>query len=265
MKAIENASVLITGGSRGIGLAMAKMFAAHGHNLILVAREQEALQRAAREIRDSAAVDVMTFSMDLAVKNAPRELFEKVKQAGVPVDILINNAGVGMTGHFATADYSRMTNMLRVNMLALTQLTHLFLQPMLERKQGRILNVGSLVAYFTGAPNWAAYVASKHYVRAFSKGLSRELRGTGVAATVVSPGATATGFVATADAADMRAYQAPGGASVEKIAKLAYHACQGGKTSVTPGIVNKLLAFLGELPPRAIAFESFAFLSQKVD
>lgn len=153
---INNATVLVTGGSKGIGLAIAKIFAAHGHSLILVAREQEALDKAVQDIKDSTDSDVMTFSTDLGEKNAAMELFEKVKQAGVTVDILINNAGVGMTGHFATADYLRMTNMLRVNMLALTQLTHLFLQPMLEQHQGRILNVSSLVSYFPGAPNWAS-------------------------------------------------------------------------------------------------------------
>lgn len=263
MKPIDNATVLITGGSKGIGLAIAKTFAAREHNLILVARGREALEQAARDIQKNADVDVMTFAMDLGGENAPERLFEKVKQAGVSVDILVNNAGVGMTGRFATGDYSRMTNMLRLNMVGLSQLTHLFLQPMLERKRGRILNVGSLVAYFSGAPNWSAYVASKHYVRTFSKGLSRELKGTGVTATVVSPGATATDFVATADAANMRAYQAPGGVSVEKIANAAYHACQTGKVSVIPGVFNKILAFLGELHPRAIAFEVFAFLSQK--
>ncbi|MCU7931799.1 MAG: SDR family oxidoreductase [Candidatus Thiodiazotropha sp. (ex Codakia rugifera)] len=265
MKPIDNKTVLITGASKGIGLAIAKVFAAHGHNLILVARGQARLEQAARDIQKSSDSDVLTFSMDLAGENAVEELFEKVKQTGLSVDILVNNAGVGMTGYFAMGDYSTMTNMLRLNMIVLTQLTHLFLQPMLQRKHGRILNVGSLVAHFSGAPNWSAYVASKHYVRAFSRGLSRELKGTGVTATVVSPGATATDFVTTADATNMRAYQTRGGTSVEKIAEAAYSACQAGKVSIIPGMFNKLLAFLGELHPRAIAFEVFAFLSQKKD
>ena len=109
----------------------------------------------------------------------------------------------------------------------------------------------------------SAYVASKHYVRAFSKGLSRELKGSGVALTVVSPGATATDFVQTADTADMLAYQAPIGPSVKQIAKIAYRACQFGKTSAIPGLFNKILAFLGELHPRIVAFEVFTFLSRK--
>lgn len=263
MKPIKNATVLITGGSKGIGLGIAKEFARHGHNLILVARDQEKLQHTASDIQQQWNVDVTTFAMDLSIQNAPEQLFDKVQESGMSVDILVNNAGFGMTGGFAQHDYSRMTNMLRLNMLALSQLSHLFLQPMLERKRGRILNLGSVVAYFSGAPNWSAYVASKHYVRALTLGLSRELKGSGVSATVVSPGTTATDFVETADAADMRAYRVPGGVSVDQIAKSAYRACQQGKVSVTPGLFNKLLAFLGELHPRFIAFEVFAFLSQK--
>lgn len=263
MQSIDNATVLVTGGSKGIGLAIAEEFASHGHDLILVARGREELDRAARGIQRKNKVKVTVFAMDLAEGNAPQRLFEQVAQSGASVDILVNDAGVGMSGDFAKGDYRRMTKMLKLNMLVLAQLTHLFLQPMLERKRGRILNIGSVVAYFAGAPNWSAYVASKHFVRSFSKGLSRELKGSGVAATVVSPGATATDFVQTADTADMRAYQASRGPSVKQIAEVAYRACQDGKASAIPGMFNRLLAFLGELHPRHIAFEVFAFLSRK--
>jgi short-subunit dehydrogenase len=263
MQPIENATVLITGASKGIGRAIAEEFASHGHDLILVARGQENLDLAAQHIKDRNDVKVTTLAADLCKTDMPQQLFDQIKQSGTVVDILVNNAGVGMSGNFASSDYSRMTKMLQLNMLALSQLTHLFLPPMLERNRGRILNTGSLVAYFTGAPNWAAYVSSKHYVRAFSKGLSRELKGSGVAATVVSPGATPTDFVKTADTADMLVFQASTGPSVEQIAKAAYHACQRGNAAVIPGMLNKILAFLGELHPRNIAFEVFSILSKK--
>jgi short-subunit dehydrogenase len=263
MLPIENATVLITGASKGIGRAIAEEFARHGHDLIMVAREQEKLDLTAQNIKNRTGVKVTTLSADLSKTDMPQQLYDQIKQSGATVDILVNNAGIGMSGSFISSDYSLMTKMLQLNMLALSQLTHLFLQPMLERNRGRILNTGSLVAYFTGAPNWAAYVASKHYVRAFSKGLSRELKGSGVAATVVSPGATPTDFVKTADTANMLAYQASTGPSVEQIAKVAYRACQRGDTSVIPGMFNKILAFLGELHPRNIAFEVFSLLSRK--
>ncbi|WP_456449254.1 SDR family NAD(P)-dependent oxidoreductase [Thiolapillus sp.] len=265
MKPIEKARVLVTGGSKGIGQAIAEKFAEHGHDLVLVARSEDRLEDTARRIRERTGVDVLTIPMDLTGDGAAEKLFSHVEQADLHIDILVNNAGVGMTGAFAQGDQQRMTQMLRLNMLVLSELTRRFLPPMLARGKGRILNVGSVVAYFSGAPNWSAYVASKHYVLAFTRGLSRELRNTGVAATVVSPGTTATDFVETADAASMRAYQASGGVSVEAVARTAYRACQKGRTAVVPGLFNKVLAFLGELPPRAIAFEVFAFLSQKTN
>lgn len=260
---IDKATVLVTGGSKGIGLAIAEEFARNGHDLILVARGEEELEWAASKITQQENVNVTLFSLDLGEQNAPEQLYEKVKQSGLSVDILVNNAGFGMTGDFSQSDYSRMSGLLQLNVVGLCQLTHLFLQPMLDRGSGRILNVGSVTAYFTGGPNWSAYVASKHFVRAFSRGLSWELRGTGVASTLLSPGATATDFVDTAGAADMLVYKIPGKLSVERIARVAYRACQSGKSSAIPGLLNKIFAFLGELHPRNMAYGVFVFLSRK--
>ncbi|MCG8097877.1 MAG: SDR family NAD(P)-dependent oxidoreductase, partial [Candidatus Thiodiazotropha taylori] len=199
MEPIEQATVLVTGASKGIGLAIAEEFAAQGHDLVLVARGEEALQRVADGIKATSGVEVTVISSDLTEADAPRRLYEQMEESGKPIDILVNNAGVGMSGLFQETDYANLSRMLQLNMLALTQLTHLFLPQMLIRKRGRILNVGSLVSYFKGGPNWVAYVASKHYVRALSAGLSKELKGSGVAVTSLSPGATATDFVKTAD------------------------------------------------------------------
>lgn len=263
MEKIVNGTVLITGASKGIGLAMAKEFASHGHDVILVAWNDQRLTQAAQALKAQTGVAVATYALDLTDKDAPQRLYDLVKTSGLSVDVLVNNAGVGMSGTFEKGSYTAMTKLLQLNIQALSQLTHLFLPPMLQRKSGRILNLGSVVAYFTGGPNWTAYVASKHYVRAFTLGLARELKGTGVAATVVSPGATATDFVRTAGTSDMLAYRSPRGPTVDQIAKAAYRASQQGRVSVIPGGLNKLLAFLGELHPRQIAFEVFALLSRK--
>jgi short-subunit dehydrogenase len=261
MDRIDNATVLVTGGSKGIGLAIAEEFARHGHDLILVARGEEELQRVVRKIKSQDKVNVTYFAMDLSRQNAPEQLYENINQQGLTVDVLVNNAGYGMTGDFSGADYSRVSNLLQLNIVSLSQLTHLFVQPMLDRGYGRIMNVGSVTAYFAGGPNWSAYVASKHFVRAFSRGLSWELRGTGVAATLLSPGATATDFVDTAGAGNMLVYHMPGKLGVERIAKVAYRACQSGRASAIPGLQNKIFAFLGELHPRKIAYWVFTFLS----
>lgn len=264
MKTEPKPVTLITGGSKGIGLAIAQEFARHGHDLLLVARHTEDLQQAARQIQQNSDVEVHTIALDLSKTGAAETLFEQVQQKHWQVDILVNNAGIGMVGKFATAEYSDLTTMLRLNVLALSQLTHLFVQPMLQRGKGRILNIASVAAYFAAAPNWAVYVASKHYVLSLSKGLARDLKGSGVTATVVSPGPAMTDFVSQAGAGNMRAYQLRVHQSVEQIARVAYRACIKGKVAAIPGVMNKVLAFLGELHPRRIAFEVFALLSGDV-
>ncbi len=263
MNHTHNKSVLITGGSKGIGFAIAREFAMRGHHLILVARNQYELDQAANTIKCEFKVKVKVIAADLARESAFHLLFQKLNEEHITIDILINNAGIGITGHFTENNIDDVSTMLRLNIMALTRLTHLFLQPMIERRQGHIINIGSLVAYFPAAPNWASYVASKHYVRAFTNGIARELKNTGVSITLLSPGATATDFVTSSDATSMRAYQVPNNISVEKIAKAAYAAYKNETSSVIPGLFNKILAFIGELHPRAIAFEALAFLSQK--
>ncbi|MET0081218.1 MAG: SDR family NAD(P)-dependent oxidoreductase, partial [Candidatus Thiodiazotropha lotti] len=130
MEPIEKATVLVTGASKGIGLSIAEAFAAHGHDLVLVARGEEALQRVADRIKADTGVDVMVISCDLTEAAAPRKLYQQLEQAGKPIDILVNNAGAGMSGLFCEGDYTKLSKMLQLNMLALTQLTHLFLPQM---------------------------------------------------------------------------------------------------------------------------------------
>jgi short-subunit dehydrogenase len=212
---------LVTGGSKGIGLALAREFARNGYDLLLVARKKEALKKAATEIEDASGVAVRTYAIDLAGPDAPEELFHYVQEAGIHVDALINNAGLGAHGAFAQSDRSRTNAMLDLNVVSLTSLTHLFLEPMLARGEGRIINVASVVAYFSGGPQWAAYVASKSYVLSFSRGLAAELRGTGVTVTALAPGSTATDFVADAGVGSTRVYRWLPKVSVERIARTA--------------------------------------------
>lgn len=256
-------TALITGGSKGIGLALAREFARHGHDLVLVGREQVALDRAATSLRHRYAVTVSTRAVDLSRHNAPAELFHWAEEAGIQIDVLVNNAGLGDHGAFAESDLDRQMAMLNLNMLSLTAMTHWFLKPMIARGQGRILNVASVMAYFAGGPQWASYVASKAYVLSFSRGLATELHGTGVSVTALSPGTTATDFVGNANVGNTRAYRWLPKVSVNHVARAGYRATVRGRQTVVPGIFNKVLAFLGELHPRIIAQGVFTFLSHE--
>lgn len=259
---IDRRTVLITGGSKGIGFALAKEFARHEHDLVLVARSETDLQRAADVLHKDYDCRVATFALDLTADDAPAGLFRRMTEEGIAVDVLVNNAGVGDYGPLKDSDLNRQFDMLRLNILSLTALTQLFLPGMIKRGFGRILNVASIVAYFSGGPNWASYVASKHYVLAFTRGLAKELTGTGVTATVLSPGPTATGFVGRAGVGSVRAYRWIPKLSVSGVARAGYQGALAGRKTVVPGFINKTLAFLGELPPRAIAQTVFAFLSR---
>ncbi len=255
-------TALITGGSKGIGLELAREFARHGHDLVLVARDEYDLKQAAAGIGDEIGIKVTTHALDLARDAAMDELFKRLKDT--QVDVLVNNAGIGDYGPFVDSDPDRQMAMLRLNVLSLTRLTHYFLQPMLARGYGRILNVASLVGYFAGGPDWVSYVASKSYVLSFTRGLSAELRGSGVTTTALCPGASATHFVTDAHVADTRTYRWLPKVSIRRVAKAGYRATMAGRTTVVPGGINKVLAFLGELHPRGIAMAVFAFLSRRV-
>ncbi len=255
---------LVTGGSKGIGLALAGEFGRHGRDLILVARDGAALELAASDLRQTigGGAAVSTFAADLSLEETPGQLFRWAAENGLQVDVLVNNAGIGDHGDLATTDPVRQRKMLRVNIEGLTELTRLFLDPMLRRGRGRILNVASIAAYFAGGPHWASYVASKGYVLSFTRGLQTELKGTGVTATALSPGTTGTDFVDDAGVGRTRAYRWLPRLSVDDVAKAGYHATTRGRKEIVPGFANKVLAFLGELHPRGVAQGVFGFLSR---
>lgn len=253
---------LITGGSKGIGLELAKQFAEYSHDLVLVARDRQDLNLAKNTLEADYSCQVICFSYDLTLEEAGEDLYQQLEARNIQIDVLVNNAGLGDYGVFSDADLDRQLQMLKINILTLTSLTRLFLPLMLKKGRGRILNVASLVAYFSGGPQWTSYVASKHYVLAFTRGLAKELANTGVSVTAVCPGATATDFVSRAGIADSRLYRWLPKTSSTWVAKAGYRATMAGRTSVVPGLLNKVFAFFGELPPRFIAQSVFSFLSK---
>jgi uncharacterized protein len=186
---------LITGGSSGIGLELARQAAADGSDLILVSRDDSHLKAAAEELGRHVRVD--TICSDLSQPGAAEDVYRQVMASGRLVSTLINCAGFGDYGPFAASNLSKQEQMIAVNVTALTALTRLFLPTMLERDSGHILNVASVTGFLPG-PLMSVYFATKHYVLAFSESLIEELRGSGVRVTVLCPPPVKTGFVQTA-------------------------------------------------------------------
>jgi short-subunit dehydrogenase len=241
---------LITGATEGIGYELAKCFARDRHDLVLVARNREKLERVASEISASCGVRVSTIVQDLSVQEGARRVFDEVRSQGVAVDFLVNNAGVGTYGLFAEADLERELAMMQLNMISLTVLTKLFLPEMLRRRSGRILNVASTAAFQPG-PLMAVYYATKAYVVSFTEALANELQGSGVAASVLCPGPTRSRFQESAGMGASKLFRS-GVMEASDVAETGYRALMKGKTTIIPGLRNKMLAFSVRLGPRKL-------------
>jgi uncharacterized protein len=234
-----------------------------GHDLVLVARQRDRLEDVAAELRTRHDVAVRVYSKDLSQHGAIQELWGEWTTAEIQVDVLVNNAGLGLYGPLVDQDPDALAAMLELNVVALSSLTRLALGGMRERRWGRILNVASVVGYQPGGPRMAAYYASKAYVLSFSRGLARELAGTGVTVTALCPGTTVTSFEGRSGAGSSRLYRWLPGLPAEIVARAGYRGMKRGAMVVLPGLMAKLVAFAGELPPRRIALEVNRFLLER--
>jgi short-subunit dehydrogenase len=237
---------LLTGASSGIGLELARRFAADRVHLALVARNESRLNRVADELRAGNGIQVKVLAADLSSPSAPAAIFEAMR--GTPVSVLVNNAGLGQYGAFARSDLRLQTEIMQVNMTALVQLTHLFLQPMLQRGSGRILNVASTAAFLPG-PMVNVYYASKAFVYSFSCALAAELAGTGVTVTTLCPGSTRTEFFERAGM-----HMAGGWPMMDsrRVAAAGYRGLMQGRRLVIPGLTNRIAAAIAQLAPARV-------------
>lgn len=237
---------LITGASSGIGRELAIVFAQNGHNLVLVARNEARLSELAGELRSTNKIEAKIVTQDLDEPQAASKIFEGVRE--IPVSVLVNNAGFGSYGAFAQSDLASQTSMMQVNMLALVQLTHLFVEPMLTKGAGRILNIASTAAFQPG-PMINVYYATKAFVYSFSYALADELAGTGVSVTTLCPGLTRTEF-------QERAHLSSSGGwpmmSAHSVAVEGYRGLMKGKRVVIPGVLNKIASFVAKRAPARI-------------
>jgi short-subunit dehydrogenase len=231
-------TALITGASAGIGEELARIHAEQGGDLILVARREERLESLAAELRAEFSITVDVIASDLAQPGAAALLAEAVAAKGLVVDVLVNNAGFGGHGKFHDADLNREQRMIQLNITALTELTHLFLQGMVERGEGKVLNVGSTAGFLPG-PLQAVYYASKAYVNSFSQAIANELEGSGVTVTVLCPGPVATEFQEAADLGGVRGFELA--ADARSVAQCGYKAMQKGQLLAVNDFKLKLL------------------------
>lgn len=243
-------TALITGASAGIGQELAKCFATDHHSVILVARRKQKLQQLAYDLREIHGVQAHVFDVDLGKPGAAKELYDKVKEADLEVDFLVNNAGIGQNGKFHELDADQMSTMINLNITALTELTRYFLPEMIERNKGRILNVGS-TAGFQAGPHMAVYYATKAYVYSFTEALTEELKGTKITITNLAPGATASEFQSRAEMDNSMLF-AFGAMTSEAVAKAGYKGMMKGKDLVIPGLKNKLIPISANILPRKV-------------
>jgi uncharacterized protein len=240
-------TALITGASSGIGYELAKLFAKDNYNLVLVSRDEKKLEGLKKEFTKKG-VKVTVIRKDLSEKKAPEEIYSELKNKKIEVDILVNNAGFGGRGFFHERPLKEDEDMMQVNMIALTNMTKLFLAPMVKRRKGRILNIASVAAFLPG-PLMAVYYASKSYVLSFSEALANEVKDKGIIVTVLCPGPTKTKFFERSNINES-AYLRKSMMDADKVALIGYKGLMEGKTVVIPGFLNNIQVFFMRFLPR---------------
>ncbi len=243
-------TVLITGASSGLGMGLAKLFAADGSDLVLVARREDRLIELANELKAEHGIEVHVLPKDLSKKSAPKEIFSHLKKEKIQIDVVVNNAGFGNKGTIAELDADLQMDMLQVNAAALTHLTSLFLPGIVERGYGGILNVGSLAGFQPG-PNLAVYYATKAYVLSYTEALAEEITNPNIKISCLAPGPVRTEFGEKSDLEDSLLFKMSL-LDMEPVVEAGYQGFRKGKTIVIPGIKQQIVPFLNRFTPRIL-------------
>ena len=249
---IDGGTILVTGASSGIGMAIARLVAPRAKTIVLVARRVERLEELKRAlVEQRSALRVEVIPCDLSSREEVAKLVAEIRERGLDIDVLVNNAGVGMMGMFEGADAAKTTFMIDLNVTSLTLLTLAFLPRMVERSSGGVINISS--GFGLGVtPMFAAYLATKHYVTGFTEGLCADLAGTGVVVTQVCPGPVRTEFEQSMGNAS--GAKVPGfiEISAEHCARAAVGAFERGRAMVVPGITMKIVMLINAISPRFV-------------
>jgi short-subunit dehydrogenase len=248
-----NKTALITGASTGIGFEFAKLFAADGYNLVLIARDEQKLREIAGSLPNKFNISVKIYPKDLSVTGDIEKLVRQIREDVGTIEVLVNNAGFGLSGAFVDTDLARELEMIQLNVVSLVIFTKLWAKEMVQRKGGKILNVASTAAFQPG-PLMAIYYATKAFVLSFSEALAEELKERGVTITALCPGPTATQFSKRAELEKSRLFK--GGIvpvlDAATVAKIGYDGLSKGHPVVIPGLINKIGVLSVRLTPRKL-------------
>lgn len=260
----DRETALITGASAGIGEALAHCFAKAGFDLVLVARSQKKLEDLAQALSQDYDVQCWVIPADLSKANAVAKLEREVTALELAIDALVNNAGILEQSGFTETKPSRHLDLLKLNVVAVTDLLARFVPPMVERGQGRVLNVGSIAA-FQPVPFLATYAATKSYVLSLTESLSEELRDTGVTVTALCPGITATDMVSSVQQANDRMARLPGFliGDARSVAQAGFQSCMDGETICVPGVLNLAGTLASRASPRWLVRRIAGFMGRR--
>lgn len=255
-------TALITGASNGIGYEMAKVHAAKDTNLVLVARNKSKLDELKDEIEGKYKVWVYTIGKDLSLPYAAREVYDELKTKSISVDYLINNAGFGDFGPFVESNWEKQEQMISLNITTLTYLTRLFLEDMICRGGGKVLNVASTASFQPG-PTMAVYFASKAYVLSFSEAINDEVRKYGITVTALCPGPTQSGFQKASALKGSKLIELKNLATSKEVAEYGYKAMMKGRAVAIHGFKNVIMANSVRFAPRSLVVKLTRRIQEK--
>ncbi len=241
---------IVTGGTSGIGYELSKLLAADGYNLVLVARNENELQRVSSELTGEYGIEVSTISRDLFDPENAFSVYDEIKSKGIEIDVLINNAGQGHYGEFNTTDIRKELDMIHLNVSSLVVLTKLFLKDMLARGSGKILNLSSIASKVPG-PWQSVYHGTKAFVQSFTEAVRSEVKDTGITITALLPGATATDFFNKADMNESKTVKEGKLGEASDVARDGYRALMEGDDMIVSGIKNKVQVAMSNIIPDA--------------
>ncbi len=243
-------TILITGATGGLGLEFCHLIAKEGHDLVISARNIDALNHLKQDLVSLYKIQVYTVAVDLSLPNSALELYNYTKENKIYITTLINNAGFGDFGRFDQSNWKKQSDLIQVNNTSLVHLTHLYLQDMKEKGYGEILNVASVASFMPG-PLMSVYYASKAFVLSFTEALSVELKNTNIKVSVLAPGPTKTGFEENAALGNSGLFKNLKVADATQVAKFGLDALERNKTIAIPGFFNQLLVISSKFSPRS--------------